>query len=330
MQHIRRKELNTRAKPKGATRTIVCKCVHNYYFIDLIDFSSKRDTFVQQCIDENEDIDTRKRNLGYNYVLVCVDGYSRYTMYKLLSSKQPKEVVHAFVDIMNEYGVPNIIVCDHGGEFVSKTFKSRVLNKYNIKMYHGTSENKAVLAERSISSIKQLIRTDFIDSDGVWYSYIKDACDTMNHRINRSTGYTPHDIFINHVIYNEQMEPSDMSTKDITPQYAIGDHVRVCTVRKQLDKASLTYRWSKDVHEVTSIDNAFMPIVYYVSGKNKPYYHWQLLKSQCNVTVHATGTPSVEVSVTPNETVNVTPSTTMNDEHRYNTRGKRYDYTRYR
>lgn len=65
------KELRSRAKKKGACRVYLNQFTRNIYYIDLIDFSSKQ-------------------NKGYKYVLVCIDGYSRYLMIRLLKSKDAK------------------------------------------------------------------------------------------------------------------------------------------------------------------------------------------------------------------------------------------------
>ena len=91
------KELRKPAKRKGATRMIISGFKRNIYFIDLMDFSSKQDKWIQEVL--------RKRtsgfykNRGYKYVLVCIDGYSKYLMTRKLKSKSATEVTHAMKDI---------------------------------------------------------------------------------------------------------------------------------------------------------------------------------------------------------------------------------------
>jgi len=108
MLSLRRKELNRKAKPKGLTRKITCKCIKNIYFVDLIDFSSKQDSFVKECIKQYyEEYKTKQKsnfltgNDEYKYVLVCVDGYSRYVMTKLLREKSSHEVYIRFKEILD-------------------------------------------------------------------------------------------------------------------------------------------------------------------------------------------------------------------------------------
>ena len=44
------KELRKPAKRKGATRVIISSFKRNIYFIDLIDFSSKQDKWIQEVL----------------------------------------------------------------------------------------------------------------------------------------------------------------------------------------------------------------------------------------------------------------------------------------
>ena len=48
-----------------------------------------------------------------------------------------------------------------------------------------------------------------------------------NAKKNRDTGYTPNDIWNNNILYMEKTEPSNMTVKDTTPQFDVGDYARV-------------------------------------------------------------------------------------------------------
>lgn len=80
-----------------------------------------------------------------------------------------------------------------------------------------------------------------------------------------------------------------MSKKDTTPQFAVGDYVRVVKKPSTLQKSSLTMKWSETLYEVTDIDTDMMPIMYCVKNTDsesvRKYYHWELLKSKCKPTV---------------------------------------------
>ena len=259
------KELRKPAKRKGATRMIISGFKRNIYFIDLMDFSSKQDKWIQEVL--------RKRtsgfykNRGYKYVLVCIDGYSRYLMTRKLKSKSATEVTHAMKDIIQTYGAPKHICADRGTEFVNSIFRTNILDKYGITMYHMNSSNKAVLAERAIRDIKEDIMVAFNQSKGVWYDLIDGAVRRHNARRNRATGYPPNDIWHNNILYK------------------VGDYVRVTRRPRILEKRSLTIKWSNDLYEVVDIDDHIMPIMYEVrnvdSNSKQKCYHWELLASKC-------------------------------------------------
>ena len=272
-------EIFTKLKPKGATRKMINHFARNIYYIDLIDFSDKRDIFIKECIEANDKLKLKKnKNNNYSYVLICVDGYSRYIMYELLRKKTGYFVTEAMANIFKEHGKPNYICSDKGKEFLNKEFKN-LLSKNNIKLYHGNSEQKSVYAEVMIKQIKNMIRKDYVNSNGVWIDYINDAINKINNSINSSINLKPVEVFKNNVIYTEEQEPNNLTVKDTTPQFKIGEHVRIRKIPSIFEKRSLNYNWSKKIYKITEIDDSVFPIMYSLDSKQKKYYHWQLLKS---------------------------------------------------
>lgn len=281
------KELKTRAKPQGLTRKYMNSCKRHIYYIDLMDFSSKQERWIQDNLIKNGA--NFNKNHGYKYVLVCIDGYSRYLMTRLLKTKTGKEVAAKMNDIIKTYGAPDCINCDRGSEFVNDIFRTQILNKYNIKMYHMVSDNKSVFAERVIRTIKESSMVPFNRSNGIWADYIDNAVKKHNEHKNNDTGYTPNQIWKENYVYMEDAEPDSdrMSMKDRTPQFGIGEYVRVVSKPSVLQKKSLTFKWSRTLYEVVGIDDSVKPIMYEVKNSEndsvcrRKYYHWELLKSKC-------------------------------------------------
>ena len=154
-------ERKRKLKPRGSYRLYRNYYIRNIYYIDLIDFSSKTNKWIQENIERN--LKNFKKN-KYDYVLVCIDGYSRYTMIRKLKNKTAKTVCDAMLDIIKTYGSPNYINCDKGSEFVNSTFKNKILKPYIIKMYHMNTSNKSVFAERVIRTLKEDIIVPFNNS----------------------------------------------------------------------------------------------------------------------------------------------------------------------
>ena len=106
----------------------------------------------------------------------------------------------------------------------------------------------------------------FNQSKGVWFDLIDGAVRRHNARKNRDTGYTHNDIWNNNILYTEKTEPSNMTAKDTTPQFDVGDYVRVTRRPRVLEKRSLTSKWSQDLYQVVDIDDRFMPLMYEVKN----------------------------------------------------------------
>ena len=310
------------AKKKGATRLYRNYCIKNIYYIDLIDFSSKKVKWIQNCINSFTNFN---KNNGYKYVLVCVDGYSRYTMIRKLKNKSADTVCKAMEDIIDTYGKPNHICCDEGSEFVNSTFRS-MLEKNNIQMYHMYTLSKSIFAERTIRTLKEYMMGPFNTSKGRWVNAIDIALKKHNNKINEYTGYTPVQIFKENYVYTEDIEPENMSTKDTTQQFNIGDYVRIFTPPSLLDKKSLTYKWSENVYKIIDIDKDPLPIMYELDcdKKRKKYYHWELLLSKCK--------PVEKSIIKTRKQSEKTPEGIKKNAQRHKpvTRGVKKDYSKYR
>ena len=74
-------------------------------------------------------------------------------MTRRLKSKSATEVTHAMKDIIQTYGPPKHTCSDRGTEFTNAIYRTNILDKHNINMYHMDSAKMAVLAERAIRFI---------------------------------------------------------------------------------------------------------------------------------------------------------------------------------
>ena len=93
-----------------------------------------------------------------------------------------------------------------------------------------------------------------------------------------------YDNWNNNILYTEKTELSNMTSKDTTPQFHVGDYVGVTRRPHILEKRSLTSKWSNNLYEVVDIDNHIMPLMYEVkNGNNRTQkcYHWELLANKC-------------------------------------------------
>ena len=98
-----------------------------------------------------------KFNKGFRFLLCVIDIYSEYAWIVPLKDKKGVSIINAFQSILNKSNrKPNQIWVDKGGEFYNRSMKSW-LEKNDIEMYSTHNEEKSVVAERFIRTIKNKI-----------------------------------------------------------------------------------------------------------------------------------------------------------------------------
>ena len=125
-------------------------------------------------------------NKGVKYLLVCDYVFSRFVRVQPMKSKYSTDAVVAFKKMLRKRSMPTKVWVDQGTEF-SGQFRQFCTDK-KIKIYSTRSETKAVVAERAIKSLKNIIYR-YMEENGDKYMRKMDSfLKTMNTRVNRSTG----------------------------------------------------------------------------------------------------------------------------------------------
>ena len=98
-----------------------------------------------------------KYNKGIRYLLCAIDLLSKYAFVVPLKDKEGTTIVNAFQSILKESDrKPNKIWVDQGSGFYNDAFK-KWLKDHNINMYSTHNEEKSVVAERFIRTLKNEI-----------------------------------------------------------------------------------------------------------------------------------------------------------------------------
>ena len=98
-----------------------------------------------------------KYNKGNKYLLCAIDLFSKYAWVIPIKDKKGTSIVNAFKKILSDSNrKPNKIWVDQGSEFYNKSFKD-FLKINNIEMYSTYNEEKSVVAERFIRTLKNKI-----------------------------------------------------------------------------------------------------------------------------------------------------------------------------
>ena len=97
-----------------------------------------------------------KYNKGNKYLLCTIDIFSKYAWVIPLKDKKGTSIVNGFQKIISEGRKPNKIWVDQGSKFYNNSFKE-FLQINNIEMYSTYHEEKSVVAERFIRTLKNKI-----------------------------------------------------------------------------------------------------------------------------------------------------------------------------
>ena len=117
-----------------------------------------------------------KYNKGNKYLLCAIDIFSKYVWVIPIKDKKGTSIVNAFKKIISEGRKPNKIWVDQGSEFYNSSFRD-FLKINNIEMYSTYNEEKSVVAERFIRTLKKKIFKDMTAiSRNVSFDVLDDTC----------------------------------------------------------------------------------------------------------------------------------------------------------
>ena len=120
-----------------------------------------------------------KWNKGIKYLLMVIDGFSKFGWIEPLKDKRGESVSEAFKNILSSGRHPRLLWTDRASEFYNANFK-RLLNKHHITLYSTENEEKSSVVERWNQTMKtdygkclQRITTQFILTNlGKWLMHI--------------------------------------------------------------------------------------------------------------------------------------------------------------
>ena len=140
---------------------------------------------------------------------------------------------------------------DEGGEFYNKLFK-RFLTINNIEMYSAYNEEKSVVAERFIRTLKnELFKHMTAVSKNVSFDVLDNIVNKYNNFVHRSIKMKPIDVTSeSYAKHNE-----DSNEKD--PKFKIGDHVTISKYSNVFAKG-YTQNLSEEVFIISKIKNTVL------------------------------------------------------------------------
>ena len=96
---------------------------------------------------------------GNNKYLIVVDYYSRYMVVRKLADIRAETVCNQFKVILDEFGIPDMIVADCGAQYMSESFKKKCRDA-NIDIQFSSPHHHQAnsVAERAVGTVKNLWR----------------------------------------------------------------------------------------------------------------------------------------------------------------------------
>jgi len=137
-------------------------------------------------------------SFGYNYILICVDGFSRYTWLIPLRKCTSQVIINALkTNIFQNFGLFYNLVSDNAAYFKSKIFTNFLFSlginhRLLIRFYPNPN-----ISERSISGLKSALIAYNAENQTQWAQSLFTIQLTINNAQNSSHKFSPAEVFLN-------------------------------------------------------------------------------------------------------------------------------------
>ena len=177
-----------------------------------------------------------RANKRFNYILTCVDVFSRQGQAIPVKTKSAANMLKAF-KILFKSKHPSKLQTDEGKEFFNKTIKEFLKTK-NIFHYHTYGNTKASLVERFNRTLKEKMWRYFTHKGNYkWLEVLPKLIKGYNNSFHRTIGLTPNQVNKNNE--GELFEKLYGNTPKSKYKFKIGDYVRISKVKHRLMKGYL-------------------------------------------------------------------------------------------
>ena len=207
----------------------------------------KDDQFQADLVDLSS---LSKFNDGFNWILTCIDIFSKFGWAIPLKHKTGFEITEAFIKIFQSGRKPHKLQTDKGLEFLNRTFQ-KYLKKQNVHFFTTNSEAKASVVERFNRTLKTKMWKYFTHKNTRRYvDILPDLLKSYNHSFHRSIKMKPIEVnqanenLVWHTLYGEVI------SKPVRFLFNVGDSVRISRTKKTFDKGYKA-NWTIEIFTVT-------------------------------------------------------------------------------
>ena len=202
-----------------------------------------------------------KKTKGIKYLLCAIDLLSKYAFVVTLKDKRGISITNAFKKTIKQSNrKPNKIWVDQAGEFYNHVFK-KWLSDNDIIMYSAFNEDKSVVAERFIRTLKnKLYKHMTATGKNVCYDVLDDIVNGYNNTKHNTIKMKPKDVKYD----NKRLYIDEYNKKD--SRFNVGDRLRISKFKNIFAKA-YTPNWSKEIFIINKINDT-VPYTYNLKDLN--------------------------------------------------------------
>lgn len=232
---------------KYPTRRMILKGPRENICVDLIDFQA-----------------FSRKNSGYNWLVVALDGFTKELWVEPVKKKTTAEVALAFEKILKHAkGKVRFVFTDMGLEFMGRSFQD-LMKKHGIVHYVSHTRRKSWMCERVIKTIKTLLFRYFHqEKTKRWLEIVQKLVSAYNKTPHSSHGFKPGSIKAADVDEIFHRLFSRLAQKPIPPpKFQINDKVRIAKNRLTFQKG-YEQSFTDDVFKVVGYVPGSYPVTSY-------------------------------------------------------------------
>lgn len=232
--------LHRPARKKFPRRGVICDGIDKQWNSDLI--------YLKRYKKENENM---------QYLLTIIDCCSKWCVVIPIKNKCATTVAIAFEKVMLNSGrYCKSLQVDMGKEYYGSAF-TKLMDKYNIKMFSTFSEIKNSVGERFNRTIlEKLARYWTHASNHKYIDVLPRLVRNYNSSYHRSIKMTPNDVCRENEIQVFNNLYPDILTGNGPPRFKINDLCRIARYKSFFDKG-YSEKWSRKLYKIIEIKNKY-------------------------------------------------------------------------
>lgn len=192
---------------------------------------------------------------SYWYVLTVLDHYSRYVKFYPLRYKMTEEVTRQFQTYLHDFGIPSIVILDHGGEFTSCQFKE-LCQRFRINMAYATPYHPRgnSLSERMHGKMKIVACILCEGHTYKWPYFLGETWSVLSTTVHTMLGQQPHYVFFLRRAPRQVGAHLPEFSEDTNNDALTTTHTVIQKIHREMSKHCLCSANTKRMAQVVEID----------------------------------------------------------------------------